>query len=110
MHRHSGGAKHTLILLPYSEGVTHQNISVIKMLTICGLLQRENTHSSSKISPSSQRAKQRALLVLYSNGAASQGSVQGHTFWDQLCGHGLFLKELHLIKTAAFPSSLCAEC
>lgn len=31
------GAKHTPVLFPYSVGVTHQNISIIKMLTICGL-------------------------------------------------------------------------
>lgn len=42
---------------------------------------------------------------------ASQGSVWGRTFWDQLCGHWLFLTELHLIKnSAAFPSSLCVDC
>lgn len=33
----TGGAKHTLVLLPYSVGVRHQNIFIIKMLTICGL-------------------------------------------------------------------------
>lgn len=33
----TGGAKHTPGLFPYSVGVRHQNIFIIKMLTICGL-------------------------------------------------------------------------
>lgn len=33
----TGGAKHIPVLLPYSVGVRHQNIFIIKMLTICGL-------------------------------------------------------------------------
>ena len=94
----TGGAKHTAVLLPYSVGVRHQNIFIIKMLTICGLCSAR-IYSRFKSPPSSRRAKQRVLLVLYSNGMASQGSARGPTFWDQLCGHGLFLKEPHLIKT-----------
>lgn len=45
------------------------------------------------------KQKQRPLLVLYSKRTACQGSARGPTFWDQLCGHGLFVKEAHLIKT-----------